>query len=252
MRAIADRYSVIPLLSLLVLLAWSLLWLAGQSPYGRYLNHGGIHHAGLSSAFVALTVIGGWLLMAIAMMLPASLPLVAMFDGMTRQRANHASLVALLVAGYLGIWTLFGLVAHAGDGLIHNAVAQHAWFQVNAWVVGAGVLVLAGLYQFTPLKSYCLEKCRSPLGFLIAHWGGGHDRTHAFRLGVRHGLLCIGCCWLLMLLMFVVGLGNLGWMFILGAVMAFEKNHSWGRRFSAPLGILLVCWGGFEAVVALS
>lgn len=252
MRAIADRHYVILLISMLVLLAWSMLWLGGQSPYGRYLTHGDLHDADSSSGFVALAVTVGWLLMIIAMMLPTSLPLVAMFDSMTRQRANHASLVVLLVAGYLGSWTLFGLVAHVGDGLLHNAVEQHAWFQVNAWVMGAGVLVLAGLYQFTPLKSYCLEKCRSPFGFLIAHWGGDHDRTHAFRLGVRHGLLCIGCCWLLMLLMFAIGLGNLGWMFILGALMAFEKNHSWGQRFSAPLGIILVCWGGLEAIIALS
>lgn len=101
---------------------------------------------------------------------------------------------------------------------------------------------LAGVYQFTPLKNRCLEKCRSPLSFVVEHWQGRNDRRHAFRLGVDHGLFCVGCCWALMLLMFVTGLGNLAWMFLLAAVMAVEKNVAWGRRLSAPLGLsLLLC-----------
>ena len=84
--------------------------------------------------------------------------------------------------------------------------------------------MLAGLYQFTPLKYACLDKCRSPLSFITEHWRGSHERTQAFRLGVHHGLFCIGCCWSLMLLMFAVGVGNLGWMLVLGALMAIEKT----------------------------
>jgi predicted metal-binding membrane protein len=104
-------------------------------------------------------------------------------------------------------------------------------------------LVLAGLYQFAPLKYACLDKCRSPLSFITEHWRGSHERTQAFRLGIRHGLFCIGCCWSLMLLMFAVGAGNIGWMLVLGAVMAIEKNLPWGRRLSKPLGVVLVLWG---------
>jgi predicted metal-binding membrane protein len=140
-----------------------------------------------------------------------------------------------------------------GDGLLHAAVAQSAWLEAHAWAMGAGILVLAGLYQFTPLKYACLDKCRSPLSFITEHWRGNHERTQAFRLGMRHGLFCIGCCWSLMLLMFAVGVGNLGWMLILGALMAIEKNLPWGRRISAPLGVVLLCWGlalGLEAVLA--
>jgi predicted metal-binding membrane protein len=81
------------------------------------------------------------------------------------------------------------------------------------------------------------------LSFLTEYWRGNQERTQAFRLGMRHGLFCIGCCWSLMLLMFAVGVGNVGWMLILGAVMAIEKNLPWGRRISAPLGVGLVCWG---------
>ena len=75
----------------------------------------------------------------------------------------------------------------------------------------------------------------------MMHWQGCHDRYHAFRLGARHGFFCLGCCWSLMLLMFAVMMGNLGWMLLLGAVMAIEKNLPWSRRFSAPLGIMLLC-----------
>jgi predicted metal-binding membrane protein len=109
---------------------------------------------------------------------------------------------------------------------------------------------MAGLYQVTPLKYYCLEKCRSPLHFVVTHWQGRRDRLQAFRLGVRHGLFCVGCCWSLMLLVFAVGVGNLGWMLMLGAVMALEKNLPWGRWFSALVGALLVCWGSLEAILA--
>jgi predicted metal-binding membrane protein len=109
--------------------------------------------------------------------------------------------------------------------------------------LGAGILVLAGVYQFTPLKYHCLDKCRSPLSFIMGHWTGKSERTQALRLGLHHGIFCIGCCWSLMLLMFAVGSGSIGWMLILGALMAVEKNVSWGRRLSRPLGVLLLGWG---------
>jgi predicted metal-binding membrane protein len=123
----------------------------------------------------------------------------------------------------------------------------------QAWIIGCGILMLAGAYQFMPLKYACLEKCRTPLSFITAYWQGRHARGQAFRLGLRHGLFCVGCCWSLMLLMFVVGVGSLGWMLVLGALMALEKNLPWGRRLSAPLGALLLGWGitlGIQAVYA--
>ena len=132
------------------------------------------------------------------------------------------------------------------------AVAQSAWLQAHAWAISAGILVLAGLYQFMPLKYACLDKCRSPLSFITEHWRGNHERTQAFQLGVHHGLFCIGYCWSLLV---AVEVGNLGWMLVLGALMAIEKHLPWGRRFSAPLGVVLLCWGlalGLEAVLALS
>src|SRR3712207_205484 len=111
------------------------------------------------------------------------------------------------------------------------------------WMVGALLLVLAGVYQFSPWKYRCLDACRSPLSFITAHWRGYAERRQAFRLGANHGLFCVGCCWSLMVVMFAVGAGNLGWMLLLGAVMAIEKNTAWGRRVAAPLGVVLLGWG---------
>ena len=253
MRAVAERRYVLLLMGGVIALAWLSLWLWGHSPYGRLLKHDALSGTDLDNGLVVLVMVVGWTLMIVAMMLPTSLPLVAVFHRLTRQRQDHALLVCLLLAGYLSMWTIFGLVVHLGDSLLHAAVEQSAWLEAHAWVSCAGIWVLAGLYQFTPLKYACLDKCRSPLSFITEHWHGSHERTQAFRLEVHHGLFCIGCCWSLMLLMFAVGVGNLGWMLVLGALMAIEKNLPWGRRFSAPLGVVLLCWGlalGLQALLA--
>ena len=128
--------------------------------------------------------------------------------------------------------------------VLHEAVERSPWLEAYAWVIGAATLALAGSYQFTPLKYRCLDKCRSPLSFIMEHWQGERDHAQAFRLGIHHGIFCVGCCWSLMLLMFAVGIGNLGWMLVLGTLMAIEKNMPWGLRLSAPLGaVLIIGWG---------
>jgi len=242
-----QRQVFTPLLLALIALAWVTLWLWGQSPYGRFLSHDTLRSAEVSTGGLIALLIAGWVVMVVAMMLPTSLPLMGLFHRMTRQRSDRVQLVCLVLAGYVLVWTLFGVLAVLGDRVLHEAVARSAWLAAHAWLIGASLFGIAGLYQFTPLKYYCLDKCRSPVSFLMTHWQGRHDRYHALRLGVCHGLFCLGCCWSLMLLMFAVGMGNLGWMLLLGAVMAIEKNLPWGRRFSAPLGIVLLC--GSLAVV---
>jgi predicted metal-binding membrane protein len=109
-------------------------------------------------------------------------------------------------------------------------------------VIGAAIIAVAGAFQFSALKYRCLDKCRTPLSFVIEHWRGRSQAWHAFVLGAHHGLFCVGCCWALMLLMFAVGAGSLGWMLLLAAVMAVEKNLPWGRRLSTPLGVALLAW----------
>ncbi len=237
------KYFAVLLLAL-VAVAWLALILWGQSPYGRFLNHDQLDEVKLGTtgelAGVMLVFVVGWTVMTVAMMLPTSLPLFTLFQRLVRQRPDGTLLVGLLITGYLAIWSFFGLLAHAGDWGVHAAVEQFSWLDNNSWILGASVLFIAGVYQFTPLKYMCLDKCRSPLSFITEHWHGRGEQLEAFKLGVHHGLFCVGCCWSLMLLLFAVGMGNVGWMLGLGAIMAVEKNMSWGRRLSTPLGVALI------------
>jgi len=242
-----DRRPFIALMAALFALAWLALWFWGRSPNGLFYGHHGPEVFARGGAFV-LVFVAGWTVMVVAMMLPTSLPLIILFHTITRGRRDRALLVALLVAGYLVTWTLFGVLVYLGASVLHQIAEGNAWLEANAWLLGAGIVTLAGLYQFTPLKYKCLEECRSPLSFVTEHWQGSRERSQSFRLGAHHGLFCVGCCWSLMLLMFVVGAGSLGWMLVLGAVMAFEKNMPWGRRIGVPLGVILVGSGLVLAV----
>ena len=246
-----DRRLFAVLMVALIALAWLALWVWGQSPYGRFLSHHSLE-AVRGNAALMLVFVAGWTLMVVAMMLPTSLPLVALFRTLVRGRPDRAQLTVLLIAGYLAVWTLFGLLVYSGDWILHGAVEQSTWLEGNVVpFIGAGTLLMAGLYQFTPLKYHCLEKCRSPLSFVTEHWRGSHERSQSFLLGAHHGLFCVGCCWSLMLLMFAVGVGSLGWMLALGAVMAAEKNLPWGRRLTAPVGFALLAWGGILVALHL-
>jgi predicted metal-binding membrane protein len=229
----------------LVVLSWIALVLWSWSPYSRFLSHEGVGDvAALSDDYAALFVVFvvGWTLMTVAMMLPTSLPLLAFFQSLVRTRPDRVLLVALLVTGYLSVWIAFAMVVHAGDQGIHAAVERSGLLEENVWVIPAATFVVAGLYQFSSLKYSCLTVCRSPVAFVMQSWRGS-ARRDAFRLGLHDGLVCAGCCWALMLLMFAVGVGSIVWMLALSAVIATEKNASWGRRLSSPLGVLLIVGG---------
>jgi predicted metal-binding membrane protein len=239
------------LLGFLIVLAWLALWAWGNSPYARFLDHGELERISFpGNPIFFLLFVAGWTLMTVAMMLPATLPLVRLFHRLTRRREDRWWLVALLIAGYLGAWTLFGIVAHFGVWILHQTLKHSRGLESNAWLIGSGLLIVAGIFQFTPLKYYCLDKCRSPLSFIMQYWRGRREKLHALWLGAHHGAYCIGCCWALMLLMFAVGVANLGWMLVLGMIMAIEKNMSWGRRMSTPLGVLLLGGGLLLALAA--
>jgi len=247
----------VPLIVALAALAWLALWAWASSPYGRYLEHGVAHGSWTDSGPAAalcralpagdivvpvLLYAAAWILMTAAMMLPTTLPLFDAFDRLTSGRPDHGRLLALLGLGYMGAWGAFGILAHGlHEGLLAlmNRSPQLAW---NGWIVGAAVIAGAGAFQFSRLKYACLDRCRSPLGFVIAHWRGRAQKRQAFLLGLHHGAYCVGCCWALMLLMFAVGAGSLGWMLVLAAVMAIEKNTPWGPRLGKPLGVVLLAW----------
>ncbi len=183
-----------------------------------------------------------WILMTTAMMLPTVLPLFDAFDRLTRERPDHGRLLMLLGLGYMAVWGAFGLLAHALHGALLSGLARVPMLAWNGWLIGVAIIALAGAFQFSKLKYRCMEKCRTPLSFVIEHWRGQAQARQAFALGAQHGLFCVGCCWALMLLMFALGTGNLGWMLMLAAVMAIEKNVRWGRHLSAPLGVALLSW----------
>lgn len=232
----------------LIILSWLTLWVWGQSPFGRYLDHGRLGEIGFSDGAASLLVpaalyLIGWTLMTTAMMLPTALPLLQIFHRLTAHRRDGSQLAASVIAGYLSVWTAFGLAAHLADWTLHEIVERATWLEANAWIIGAATLLLAGAFQFSRLKYRCLDKCRAPLSFVTQYWRGSHDRRNAFLLGAHHGIFCVGCCWALMLLMFGVGVGNIGWMLALGGVMALEKNLPWGKRISRPLGVVLCAWG---------
>jgi len=256
----ALRAPLTPVIALLIATAWLALALWASSPYGRYLDHGNWSEIGLAAALCralpagqvllpGLLYTGGWLLMTTAMMLPTTLPLLRRFERLTSGRPERRRLVLLLIAGYLLVWGGFGIAAHLLDVALHLIVRQSAWLAANGWVLGAVVLVAAGAFQFSRLKYRCLDQCRSPLGFITRHWGGRRPSWDALRLGGHHGAFCVGCCWAIMLLMFVIGTGNVGWMLVLGTIMAVEKNMPWGRRLSPPLGVVLVAWGALVVAV---
>src|SRR5262245_51845030 len=154
---VRDQRVFLASVAAVVLLAWATLWAWTASPYARFLSHGE-NAAGAADApypVVLLVFAAGWTVMTVAMMLPTSLPLIAVFRSLVRQRANRAALVALVIAGYLAVWLAFALVVYVADLGLHRFVEHVAWLEENSWVIPASALVMAGIYEFTPLKYRC-------------------------------------------------------------------------------------------------
>ena len=176
---------------------------------------------GVGADLGAATFAGSWALMMAAMMLPSMTPVVSLYDRMRVGHRMHRGATAAFVAGYLAMWTAIGLAAYglvrAGDALLGGTLG---WNDAGR-EVAAVVILLAAAYQLSPLKERCLRHCRSPLGFLLAHWRGGYDG--AVRMGATHGAWCVGCCWALMATLFAVGLMSLGWMAFVAVLIAVER-----------------------------
>jgi predicted metal-binding membrane protein len=240
----------VPAVVATALLAWLALWWWGTSP-SLHLVHAHPGHAGPpapGNAAAAIAFVGGWTTMTVAMMLPTTVPLVALFGAVVRERSDRALLHGLVCAGYLAAWTLAGAGAFALTIALRHGLAGLAWARSLPWIVPSASCLLAGLFQFSRLKHACLSKCRSPFSFIVEHWTGTRERRQAFRLGVHHGVFCVGCCWALMLLMIPFGAGNLGWMLALAAIMAAEKNATWGAAAARPIGVALIALAGVLAL----
>lgn len=183
--------------------------------------------------------LGVWILMMAAMMFPSVAPTVALYAQMTSQRDLSRPL--LFTSGYLLVWGAVGAVAYGlfelGRSLFGVDLAWHAG---GRWLVG-GILVLAGIYELTPLKDVCLAKCRSPLGFLLGSWRDGS--RGALEMGARHAAWCVGCCWALMATLFALGVMSVGWMAFVGALIAVEKLAPWKSAANRAIAVTLVVLG---------
>ena len=188
----------------------------------------------------ALAIFLMWAVMMAAMMLPSALPMILTFVHLSVRGGEHARGRAF-VAAYLLMWAGFSAAASA----LQWALQALGWVdpmmaRASPWLTAA-LLAIAGVYQFSPLKKVCLAHCRTPFGFLLGEWRPGV--AGAFRMGARHGLVCIGCCWAVMALLFVGGVMNLAWIAALSIVVAIEKMAPRGEQLSVLLGLVLIAAG---------
>jgi predicted metal-binding membrane protein len=183
--------------------------------------------------------LGVWVVMMGAMMLPSVSPTVALYSQMTRERSPVSPLV--FGAGYLLVWAGAGVaafaVAVAGSRALGGVLA---WDRAGRWVAAATLLV-AAVYELTPLKDVCLGKCRSPLGLLLGSWRDGV--SGALRMGAVNGAWCVGCCWALMASLFALGVMSVAWMAFVAALIAIEKTLPWRRLATFGTASLLLCLG---------
>jgi len=220
--------------------AWAAGLVAAATGRAGFLRHDALLENGPPFWFAVGLFLLSWLAMIVAMMLPSSLPMVRYY-AMVVQRQGRPGDVHRFLAGYGFVWLAFGYLAFGGDLGLHRIADRSAWITDHPWVVGGSVLVVAGLFQFSAFKERCLTNCRHPAAFLLHEHLRGIDEP--VRLGIAHGLDCLGCCWALMLVMFAAGVANLAWMAGLGGVMLYEKAAPRGQRLTPIIGGILVVWG---------
>lgn len=186
-----------------------------------------------------------WAVMMVAMMLPTAAPMILMFTTVNRKRrASHEAPyvnTGLFTFGYLLLWSAFSVGAALAQWALHEAaLLSDDATKATPWL-GSGLLIAAGIYQWSPLKYACLARCRTPLGFLLGEWRDGN--VGALVMGLRHGFFCLGCCWVLMALLFIGGVMNLAWVAAITVFVLAEKLIRAGRIVSWATGAALSGWG---------
>jgi predicted metal-binding membrane protein len=224
-----------------VVAAWGAAVAAEASGIAGSLHHDSLLESGPGLGPALLLFLVSWQVMVAAMMLPSSLPMVRMFAVASQAVPDRRRAMAAFMGAYAVVWSGFGLLAFGGDAALHALVASSPWLLQNDWAIPPSVLLLAGGFQFTPLKDACLRACRHPASFLHRHYRRGTGG--AFALGARHGLFCVGCCWALMLVMFAAGAVSLIWMAALTALMVHEKTGPTGARTVPLTGAVLLAAG---------
>jgi len=241
-----DRLVVVAGLVTVVTLAWTYLAIGAGMDIEMMVEMPDMEPMPWTPVYTAL-LFAMWWVMMIAMMVPSAAPTVLLYAAVKRkERAPAAAVEAwVFLAGYLAIWAGFSVVAILAQWLLEHAGLLSMAMASTSAVLGAVILVSAGLYQFTPLKTACLRYCQSPLVFLSQYWRPGP--MGAFGMGLRHGGYCVGCCWFLMALLFVSGVMNLVWIAGIAIYVACEKllplGPRFGPRLSQAAGVALILSG---------
>jgi predicted metal-binding membrane protein len=238
-----ERNVIMMLLVVLAALAWAvLLW----SPVARP----GRGAMGLTMGMTAAVFVSIWVVMMVAMMFPAAAPMILTFarvHASKREQGRAFVPTGVFVSSYLLVWAVFGAAAYGLASLADSGARQVPWLMVNGPRIGGVLLVAAGLYQLSPLKQVCLSKCRAPLGFILHSWRDGY--AGSFRMGLGHAGYCVGCCWLLMVILFPLGVMNMAAMAAITALIFTEKSLRVGIWLARLAAAALIGFGA--AVVVL-
>ncbi len=253
-----DRAVVVAALAIVTALAWAdLVWLAndmwmgGMDMTGFRMIPAGLGWMMPVSApwqpieFVA--VFAMWVVMMIGMMTPSVAPMILVYARIGRQTAGEGRPFAAstwFALGYLLSWTAFSLAATSAQWALDRAALLTPMMESASNILGATVLIIAGLYQWTPLKDACLSYCQTPVGFVL-RYGFRSEASGALALGFRHGLYCVGCCWAVMALLFVAGVMNLFWIAALSGLVLLEKVVPLGRLVPRLAGIAFIAGGAW-------
>ena len=254
-----DRLVVAAALVLIVVLAWAdVLWLAADMDMGGMDMRGWrMVPAGIGLMAPAAAPWSGpefalvfamWTVMMVGMMTPSAAPMILLYARVVRQgeRAGRPyAATGWFAAGYFVPWCAFSLAATLVQWALDRAALLDARMASASGPLGAAILVAAGVWQWTPLKNACLAQCRTPLGFLLRHGGFRQDVRGCLRLGILHGSYCVGCCWILMALLFVVGVMDLRWIALLALLVLVEKLVPWGRWVARAVGVACVAAGAW-------
>ena len=240
-----DRATLVVLLILTPAISWIWIVLMARDMYGPMTGASAWMMTMHWDAPHLLLLWAMWSVMMTAMMLPTAAPLILLYGAAARRSRQPTARwnTYALAAGYLAAWAAFSLAATALQRVLASLFLVSPMMEAGSSRVSAMLLIVAGVYQWTPLKYACLRACQSPLGFLMARWRDGW--SGAFRVGVAHGAYCVGCCWALMLLLFAGGVMNLVVIAALTAWVAFEKLAPFGRRGAQVSGAVMIAVGSW-------
>jgi predicted metal-binding membrane protein len=245
-----DRVVISSCLVLLIALAWAYLFhldreMSGAMEHDQMMADMGMTMDMPWTAADVFFTFAMWAVMMVGMMMPSASPVVLLFAGMHRGKGAHRTprAVFAFAAGYLLVWTAFSAAAALAQWALHQAAMLSPMMTTSSVRLGGTILIAAGIYQLTPFKGACLTHCRTPLGFVMSHWRDG--TAGALRMGIVHGVYCLGCCWALMCVLFVVGVMNLLWVAAIAIFVLVEKVAPAGAIVARVAGVAMIAIGGY-------